>query len=77
MKYLLIFDPTRENEYKIIMEKTLFILVLREFKEILRKQATVEAFTEWLDGVVEQKVIKVTRHFTLNILVLRKCMVIE
>jgi hypothetical protein len=33
--------------------------VLREFKELLRKQATVEAFTEWLDIVVEQKVIKV------------------
>ena len=35
------------------------LLVLREFKEILRKQATVEAFTEWLDSVVENKVIKV------------------
>ncbi|XP_041367036.1 DNA-binding protein RFX6-like [Gigantopelta aegis] len=35
---------------------------LREFKEILRKQATVEAFTEWLDGVVEQKVIKPSKQ---------------
>ena len=34
--------------------------VLREFKDLLRKQATVEAFTEWLDQVVEQKIIKVT-----------------
>ena len=38
----------------------LLILVLREFKELLRKQATVEAFTEWLDQVVEQKIIKVS-----------------
>ena len=36
-----------------------YFVVLKEFKEILRKQATVEAFTEWLDGVVEQKVVKV------------------
>nr|KAG5689471.1 hypothetical protein BaRGS_021018 [Batillaria attramentaria] len=35
-----------------------YVAVLREFKELLRKQATVEAFTEWLDLVVEQKVIK-------------------
>lgn len=41
----------------------LFSLVLREFKEILRKQATVEAFTEWLDSVVENKVIKVRLTF--------------
>lgn len=34
-------------------------VVLREFQDLLRKQATVEAFTEWLDAVVEQKVIKV------------------
>jgi regulatory factor X 6 len=32
---------------------------LKEFKELLRKQATVEAFTEWLDALVEQKVVKV------------------
>ncbi|XP_064602079.1 DNA-binding protein RFX6-like [Liolophura sinensis] len=35
---------------------------LREFKELLRKQATVEAFTEWLDAVVEQKVIKPSKQ---------------
>ncbi|XP_067655645.1 DNA-binding protein RFX6-like [Haliotis asinina] len=35
---------------------------LREFKELLRKQATVEAFTEWLDTVVEQKVIKPSKQ---------------
>ncbi|XP_019639148.1 PREDICTED: DNA-binding protein RFX6-like isoform X1 [Branchiostoma belcheri] len=32
---------------------------LRDFKELLKKQATVEAFTEWIDQIVEQKVIKV------------------
>ena len=43
--------------------------VLREFKELLRKQATVEAFTEWLDLVVEQKIIKVgcSLNITLNV----------
>ncbi|RUS89555.1 hypothetical protein EGW08_002673 [Elysia chlorotica] len=35
---------------------------LREFKELLRKQATVEAFTEWLDMLVEQKVIKPSKQ---------------
>ncbi|CAG5134146.1 unnamed protein product, partial [Candidula unifasciata] len=35
---------------------------LREFKELLRKQATVEAFTEWLDIVVEQKVVKPSKQ---------------
>ncbi|ESO91692.1 hypothetical protein LOTGIDRAFT_122187, partial [Lottia gigantea] len=35
---------------------------LKEFKEILRKQATVEAFTEWLDIVVEQRVIKPSKQ---------------
>ncbi|XP_069132306.1 DNA-binding protein RFX6-like [Argopecten irradians] len=35
---------------------------LREFKELLRKQATVEACTEWLDGVVELKVIKPSKQ---------------
>ncbi|XP_071956049.1 DNA-binding protein RFX6-like [Antedon mediterranea] len=31
---------------------------LREFSELLKKQATVEAFTDWLDQVVENKVLK-------------------
>ncbi|CAL1534755.1 unnamed protein product [Lymnaea stagnalis] len=39
---------------------------LREFKELLRKQATVEAFTEWLDMVVEQKVIKPSKQSGKN-----------
>ena len=44
----------------------LFPSVLREFKELLRKQATVEAFTEWLDILVEQKVIKVCKKYNQN-----------
>lgn len=35
------------------------ISIFQELKELLRKNATVESFIEWLDSVVEQKVIKV------------------
>lgn len=35
------------------------ITVFQELKELLRKNATVESFIEWLDSVVEHKVIKV------------------
>ncbi|XP_030848887.1 DNA-binding protein RFX6 [Strongylocentrotus purpuratus] len=35
---------------------------LNDFKELLKKQATVEAFTEWLDQVVESKVIKPSKQ---------------
>ncbi|XP_023809027.1 DNA-binding protein RFX6 [Oryzias latipes] len=34
------------------------ISIFQELKELLRKNATVESFIEWLDSVVEQKVIK-------------------
>ncbi|KAA8582859.1 hypothetical protein FQN60_015405, partial [Etheostoma spectabile] len=34
------------------------INVFQELKELLRKNATVESFIEWLDSVVEHKVIK-------------------
>lgn len=37
----------------------LAVAVLKEFREMLHKQATVEAFIEWLDVSVEQKIIKV------------------
>lgn len=33
--------------------------MFQELKDLLRKNATVESFIEWLDSVVEQKVIKV------------------
>lgn len=35
------------------------ITVFHELKDLLKKNATVEAFIEWLDTVVEQRVIKV------------------
>ncbi|XP_028253550.1 DNA-binding protein RFX6 [Parambassis ranga] len=34
------------------------ITVFQELKELLRKNATVESFIEWLDSVVEHKVVK-------------------
>ncbi|ELT92343.1 hypothetical protein CAPTEDRAFT_220726 [Capitella teleta] len=40
---------------------------LREFKELLRKQATIEAFIEWLDANVEQKIIKPSKQNGKNI----------
>ncbi|XP_074541898.1 DNA-binding protein RFX6 [Halichoeres trimaculatus] len=44
-------DPDIYSEYDSIS-------VFQELKELLRKNATVESFIEWLDSVVEQKVIK-------------------
>ncbi|KAK2855943.1 hypothetical protein Q5P01_004678 [Channa striata] len=44
-------DPDIYSEYDSIT-------VFRELKELLRKNATVESFIEWLDSVVEHKVIK-------------------
>lgn len=38
------------------------ITVFQELKELLRKNATVESFIEWLDSVLEHKVIKVRLH---------------
>ncbi|CAH1785628.1 unnamed protein product [Owenia fusiformis] len=35
---------------------------LQDMKELLRKQATVESFIEWLDTVVDQKVIKPSKQ---------------
>ncbi|XP_035474180.2 DNA-binding protein RFX6 isoform X1 [Scophthalmus maximus] len=44
-------DPDIYTEYDSIT-------VFQELKELLRKNATVESFIEWLDSVVEHKVIK-------------------
>ncbi|XP_071762956.1 DNA-binding protein RFX6 [Centroberyx gerrardi] len=44
-------DPDMYSEYDSIT-------VFQELKELLKKNATVESFIEWLDTVVEQKVIK-------------------
>ncbi|TRY58205.1 hypothetical protein DNTS_017416 [Danionella cerebrum] len=38
------------------------ISVFQELKDLLRKNATVESFIEWLDTVVEQKVIKPSKQ---------------
>jgi hypothetical protein len=40
--------------------------------ELLRKQATVEAFTEWLDALVEQKVVKVRYSKNTHNILFRK-----
>ena len=63
-------DPTVSAVSALIQNKNLFsrlfsspddsITVFQELKELLRKNATVESFIEWLDSVVEHKVIKVT-----------------
>ncbi|XP_039980938.1 DNA-binding protein RFX6 [Xiphias gladius] len=44
-------DPDMYSEYDSVT-------VFQELKELLRKNATVESFIEWLDSVVEHKVIK-------------------
>ncbi|XP_052391673.1 DNA-binding protein RFX6-like [Carassius gibelio] len=38
------------------------ISVFQELKDLLRKNATVESFIEWLDSLVEQKVIKPSKQ---------------
>ncbi|XP_073645628.1 DNA-binding protein RFX6 isoform X3 [Tursiops truncatus] len=38
------------------------ITVFQELKDLLKKNATVEAFIEWLDTVVEQRVIKTSKQ---------------
>lgn len=51
------------NIYRFTFSKIYFpddsVTVFQELKELLRKNATVESFIEWLDSVVEHKVIKV------------------
>ncbi|XP_016411976.1 DNA-binding protein RFX6-like [Sinocyclocheilus rhinocerous] len=44
------------------------ISVFQELKDLLRKNATVESFIEWLDSVVEQKVIKVCSFHLIRML---------
>ncbi|KAM8846114.1 LOW QUALITY PROTEIN: DNA-binding protein RFX6 [Synchiropus picturatus] len=44
-------DPDVYSEYDAIT-------VFQELKELLRKNATVESFIEWLDSVMEHKVVK-------------------
>ncbi|KAJ7341872.1 hypothetical protein JRQ81_007507 [Phrynocephalus forsythii] len=39
-----------------------FITVFQELKDLLKKNATVESFIEWLDTVVEQRVVKTSKQ---------------
>ncbi|XP_031717554.1 DNA-binding protein RFX6 [Anarrhichthys ocellatus] len=54
---LLSINSTRDQDPDIYSEYD-SITVFQELKELLRKNATVESFIEWLDSVVEHKVIK-------------------
>ncbi|KAI3364469.1 hypothetical protein L3Q82_011260 [Scortum barcoo] len=54
---LLSINPTGDQDPDIYSEYD-SITVFQELKELLRKNATVESFIEWLDSVVEHKVIK-------------------
>lgn len=58
------FSHGFNREYNILSPPLLHtiddsITVFQELKDLLKKNATVEAFIEWLDTVVEQRVIKV------------------
>uniref|UniRef100_A0A3B4WTZ9 DNA-binding protein RFX6 n=1 Tax=Seriola lalandi dorsalis TaxID=1841481 RepID=A0A3B4WTZ9_SERLL len=53
---LLSINATGDQDPDIYSEDS--ITVFQELKELLRKNATVESFIEWLDSVVEHKVIK-------------------
>uniref|UniRef100_A0A3P9PX37 DNA-binding protein RFX6 n=1 Tax=Poecilia reticulata TaxID=8081 RepID=A0A3P9PX37_POERE len=53
---LLSASAAADQESDIYSEDS--ISVFQELKELLRKNATVESFIEWLDSVVEHKVIK-------------------
>uniref|UniRef100_A0A8C9FIT5 Regulatory factor X6 n=1 Tax=Pavo cristatus TaxID=9049 RepID=A0A8C9FIT5_PAVCR len=44
------------------------ITVFQELKDLLKKNATVESFIEWLDTVVEQRVIKVPFRYSYILL---------
>ncbi|CAJ0951781.1 unnamed protein product [Ranitomeya imitator] len=43
-------------------DQTIFLKVFQELKDLLKKNATVESFIEWLDTVVEQRVIKASKQ---------------
>ncbi|XP_030201822.1 DNA-binding protein RFX6 isoform X1 [Gadus morhua] len=43
------------------------IAVFQELKDLLKNNATVESFIEWLDTVVEQKVIKPGQHSSRSV----------
>ncbi|XP_028628452.1 DNA-binding protein RFX6 [Grammomys surdaster] len=58
---LLTISNTADTESDIYSEHD-SITVFQELKDLLKKNATVEAFIEWLDTVVEQRVIKMSKQ---------------
>ncbi|KAK7835307.1 hypothetical protein U0070_017843, partial [Myodes glareolus] len=57
---LLTIPSSTDTESDIYSEHD-SITVFHELKDLLKKNATVEAFIEWLDTVVEQRVIKTSK----------------
>ncbi|KAK0138449.1 DNA-binding protein RFX6 [Merluccius polli] len=55
---LLTVTTTGENADADVYSEYDSVAVFQELKDLLKNNATVEAFIEWLDTVVEQKVIK-------------------
>ncbi|XP_006879069.1 PREDICTED: DNA-binding protein RFX6 [Elephantulus edwardii] len=58
---LLTISGSTETESDLYTEHD-SITVFQELKDLLKKNATVEAFIEWLDTVVEQRVIKTSKQ---------------
>uniref|UniRef100_A0ABI7XB81 RFX-type winged-helix domain-containing protein n=1 Tax=Felis catus TaxID=9685 RepID=A0ABI7XB81_FELCA len=58
---LLTISGSTDTESDIYTEHD-SITVFQELKDLLKKNATVEAFIEWLDTVVEQRVIKTSKQ---------------
>nr|XP_042117906.1 DNA-binding protein RFX6 isoform X1 [Peromyscus maniculatus bairdii] len=58
---LLTIPSSTDTESDIYSEHD-SITVFQELKDLLKKNATVEAFIEWLDTVVEQRVIKTSKQ---------------
>ncbi|KAJ8355893.1 hypothetical protein SKAU_G00186870 [Synaphobranchus kaupii] len=58
---LLTISNSGEQESNVYSEYD-SIAVFQELKDLLKKNATVESFIEWLDTVVEQKVIKPSKQ---------------
>ncbi|XP_015356088.1 DNA-binding protein RFX6 [Marmota marmota marmota] len=58
---LLTISGSTDTESDIYSEQD-SVIVFQELKDLLKKNATVEAFIEWLDTVVEQRVIKTSKQ---------------
>ncbi|NXV27639.1 RFX6 protein, partial [Rissa tridactyla] len=58
---LLAVSGTTDSDGEVYSEYD-SITVFQELKDLLKKNATVESFIEWLDTVVEQRVIKASKQ---------------